>query len=195
MISTVLASCFFKEIMSKRCFPFASHFYTFTFKDSPLMNSPDLTILPATTADSALLTDITIRSKAFWGYSSEQIERWKKDLTITSRYIEQHTVFKLLLNRTCIAYYSFYAIDDTTIKLDNLFVDPTFIRQGHGSFLMKDLFQRAAQQGIELIQLDSEPFATAFYQVLGFKIIGQLPSSIKDRYLPVMECAVSDWKF
>ena len=46
-----------------------------------------MTIEKANNADHQLLTEITKKSKAYWGYSEEQIEIWSKFLTITSLYI------------------------------------------------------------------------------------------------------------
>ncbi|AYN02731.1 GNAT family N-acetyltransferase [Chryseobacterium sp. 3008163] len=37
------------------------------------------------------------------------------------------------------------------------------------------------------ITLDAEPNAKNFYKTFGFQTVGQLESSIKDRYLPIME--------
>ncbi|MFT6245466.1 MAG: hypothetical protein ACJA0U_003079 [Salibacteraceae bacterium] len=43
----------------------------------------------ASTSDAKDLTDLTIRSKSYWGYSSEQIEEWRDDLTISADYLEK----------------------------------------------------------------------------------------------------------
>ncbi len=43
---------------------------------------------------------------------------------------------------------------------------------------------------IDKITLDAEPNAENFYRIFGFETIGQLESSIKDRYLPIMELQV-----
>ena len=52
---------------------------------------------------------------------------------------------------------------------------------------MDDFLKRVKIIGFEKVILDSEPKAVAFYEKLGFKTIGQLPTSIKDRFLPIME--------
>jgi ribosomal protein S18 acetylase RimI-like enzyme len=60
----------------------------------------------------------------------------------------------------------------------------------YGKKLMEDLYDRIQQKGFEKIVLDSDPQAEAFYKKLGFKVVGQLASSIKDRFLPIMELEV-----
>jgi len=84
--------------------------------------------------DNIEISVLTAWSKAHWNYSSEQIEKWKDDLTISFEYI----------------------------------------------------------------YLDSDPNAEKFYQNLGFKVVGQLESSIKNRFLPIMELEIEQistlWK-
>ena len=46
--------------------------------------------------DNEILTAITKKSKAYWGYSEEQIIKWNDSLTITATYIETNSVFKLM---------------------------------------------------------------------------------------------------
>lgn len=42
----------------------------------------------ANSKDNEVLTAITKKSKAYWGYSDEQIKIWSELLTITPTYIE-----------------------------------------------------------------------------------------------------------
>ena len=55
---------------------------------------------------------------------------------------------------------------------------------------MNHFFKIVKNQGFEYIYLYSDPNAERFYQNLGFKIIGQLESSIKNRFLPIMELEI-----
>ena len=43
------------------------------------------------------------------------------------------------------------------------------------------------KEGCENIILESEPSAEIFYQKLGFQKIGALETSIKNRFMPIME--------
>lgn len=86
----------------------------------------------ANSNDHEVLTDITKKSKAYWGYSAEQIEAWSKLLTITEEYIETKSVYKLVIENKVAGYYAFFYEDDQTIKLDNLFILPEYIGKGFG---------------------------------------------------------------
>ncbi len=137
--------------------------------------------------DAQTLSDLTFRAKSYWNYSKEQLKRWEDDLTISTAYIDRNDVFKLILHNKIIAYYSYQFINNKVLLLDNIFVDPEYIGKGYGKTLMNHLIKEAIQARKEKIKLESEPNAAAFYKKMGFKIVGQLESSIKNRYLPIME--------
>lgn len=137
--------------------------------------------------DSVTLTDITYKGKAFWGYSAEQLERWKNELTISPEYIEKHETYKLLIEHETIGYYSFLKIDDDTIKLDNIFLLPEYIGKGYGRILMLDCIHKSKILQAKRIILDAEPNAEGFYKRLGFETYNRMESSIKRRLLPQME--------
>ncbi|WP_317197398.1 GNAT family N-acetyltransferase [Flavobacterium psychroterrae] len=86
-----------------------------------------------------------------------------------------------------IGYYSFFHESENTIKLDNLFVLPDFIGKGFGKILMNDFLNKLKNIDGQKVILNSEPNAETFYAKFGFVKIGQIETSIKDRYLPIME--------
>jgi GNAT superfamily N-acetyltransferase len=147
-------------------------------------------IIKAEIADSEILTVITKKSKAYWGFSEDILKEWEHLLTITKDYIEKNKVYKLVQNDQFIGYYSYFSTDENTIKLDNIFILPEFIGKGFGKILMNDFLKNIKQLGINKITLDSEPNAEKFYLTFGFETIGQIESSIKDRYLPIMELQI-----
>jgi len=152
-----------------------------------------MTIEKATKIDTEILTSITKKSKAHWGYSDEQISAWSELLTISSEYVEKNYVFKLIENDKIIGYYSYY-YDSDSILLDNLFILPEFIGKGFGKILMNDFLSRVKDSGQKRILLDSEPNAAQFYSKFGFIKIDEIKTSIKDRFLPVMELHLSQIK-
>ena len=147
-------------------------------------------ITKANISDAKKLTELTIRSKANWDYSPEQIEKWKEELTITQEYIANNSVYKLIVDERLIGYYSFFQISDGKAKLDNVFIEPEFIGKGYGKTLINDFLKRIESIGFKKVTLDSDPNAEIFYESLGFKMVGKLESSIKNRFLPVMEMEI-----
>jgi len=146
-----------------------------------------MTIQKAIPGDHEILTQITKKSKAYWGYSNEQIEDWSPFLTVTEEYIETNSVFNLMLDNEILGYYSFFHESENSIKLDNLFVLPDFIGKGFGKLLMNDFLVRLQDLSVQKVVLNSEPNAESFYIKFGFVKIGQIETSIKDRHLPIME--------
>lgn len=137
--------------------------------------------------DHEILTAITKKSKSYWGYSEEQIEIWSELLTITESYIETNAVYKLVVNKTTIGYYSYFHENEKTIRLDNLFVLPECIGKGFGQILMDDFLGRLHSLEINKVMLHSEPNAESFYTKFGFVKVGAIETSIKDRFLPIMK--------
>jgi predicted GNAT family acetyltransferase len=118
-----------------------------------------MTIQKAIPHDHKLLTEITKKSKAYWGYSDEQIEIWSELLTVTKEYIETKSVYNLIVDNKIIGYYSFFHESENTIKLDNLFVLPNFIGKGFGKILMNDFLVRMKNSDAQKVILNSEPNA------------------------------------
>lgn len=146
-----------------------------------------MTIELAPKSDQEILTSITKKSKAYWGYSEEQLEIWSDQLTITESYIEKNAVYKLVDAAATIGYYSYFHENEKTIRLDNLFVLPDYIGKGFGQILMNDFLNRMHSMGIDKIILDSEPNAGPFYARFGFVKVGAIETAIKNRFLPIME--------
>mgnify|MGYP006147949365 FL=1 len=147
-------------------------------------------IIKSTAEDNEILTEITKKSKAYWGYSDEQMESWSELLTITKNYIETNKVYKLVVDKLTVGYYSYVYLNEKEVKLDNLFVMPSYIGKGFGKLLMVNFLTEIENSEVEKITLDSEPNAASFYESFGFIKVGQIETSIKDRYLPIMELKI-----
>ncbi|MFY1045911.1 GNAT family N-acetyltransferase [Chryseobacterium sp. GP-SGM7] len=144
-------------------------------------------IIKATPSDNEVLTNITKLSKAYWGYSKEQMESWAEDLTITKDYIKKNEVYKLIVEKSVVGYYSYFIEENNHVKLDNLFILPEYVGKGFGKILMTDFLNKIKELKIKNITLEADPNAEKFYERFGFIKTGQIETSIKDRFLPIME--------
>ena len=144
-------------------------------------------ITQAINQDHKALTALTIRSKAFWGYTTAQIESWRDELTITREYIDSNQVYVLWQDQQLLGYYALAHITKAKASIDYLFIAPEQVGKGYGKLLCTDLIKRAKTMGYETITVDADPNAEAFYKKLGFETVGKLASSIKNRFLPIME--------
>ena len=137
--------------------------------------------------DAQYLTELTIRSKSYWNYSQKQIEAWRDELSISESYIVENIVYKLTENNTIMGYYSYYELNKSEVMLENLFVEPQYIGKGIGKRLMSDFLNRVINSNYQKVLLDADPNAENFYAKLGFKVIGKRKTSIKNRFMPIME--------
>ncbi|PQJ79376.1 GNAT family N-acetyltransferase [Polaribacter porphyrae] len=143
-------------------------------------------IVLATQKDSKKLTEIALISKAFWGYSKDLIESWRKDLTITSKMISDCSVYKFVVDESIAGFYVLNLPKENSIELEMLFVLPNFIGKGIGKQLLFHAFEKAKEYKAKSMRLLADPNAVPFYESKGFTIIDKKESSIEDRFLPVM---------
>ena len=140
--------------------------------------------------DAKKITDLTIRSKNYWNYGEKQIAEWKDELTITSKYIAENQVYKMTTSDGLIGFYAFQAESNKIVKLNFLFVAPEHIGNGYGKILINDFVKRIEKTDFKKVTLDADPNAEKFYEKVGFKVVGKLKSSIKNRFLPIMEMEI-----
>ncbi|MBZ0299010.1 MAG: GNAT family N-acetyltransferase [Anaerolineae bacterium] len=138
--------------------------------------------------EAPLLSDLALRSKAYWGYSAEFIAACRDDLTLSEAFIRETEVFVSEDSAGKIA--GFYALDrkaDGIADLNDLFVDPASIGGGHGRALFEHAIQLARSQGCREMRIDSDPFAEPFYQKMGAERMGEVESTVfPGRMLPLL---------
>jgi len=144
-------------------------------------------IVTASLSDSEILSEIAVKSKAFWGYSDEQIKSWTNELTVSKKMIQQLIVFKFISESKIVGFYILNQPKKSIIELEFLFVLPIFIGNGIGAKLLYHAFKTASKLNAKTITLLSDPNAVPFYKSKGFVIINQKESSIAGRFLPVMQ--------
>lgn len=145
----------------------------------------------AKSKDNAILSDIALKGKSFWGYEIEQLNEWKDDLTITPNYIEDNDVYKLVVEFEIVGFFSFLTSENNTLKLDYFFIYRQYIGKGLGKVLLNKAIEVAIEKKALKIILDADPNAESFYKHSGFKTYAQLESSVKNRFLPQMELVLN----
>ena len=144
-------------------------------------------IVSADVNDAIKLTEIALKSKAFWGYSKELIESWQNDLTVTSTMISECTVYKFLVDNAVAGFYVLNPSKGNSIELEMLFVLPKFIGKGIGKQLLHHSFKEAIKLNTTSMTLLADPNAVPFYNSQGFYEIDKKESSIVGRFLPVLQ--------
>jgi GNAT superfamily N-acetyltransferase len=75
-----------------------------------------------------------------------------------------------------------------TLDLDKLFIEPRHIRAGFGRILLTHAIDEARRRGARRLTILSDPYAAAFYERNGARLVGEASSdAIPGRSLPLYE--------
>jgi GNAT superfamily N-acetyltransferase len=140
-------------------------------------------------ADPALagaLSELARRSKGHWPYPAAWLEAWRAELTFTPQWIREHEVCAAMLEGEPVGVYAL-AGDGAVLELEHFWVCPRRMGRGVGRRLLEHAADRARARGAEAIEIDSDPYAEAFYRRLGARAVGRTPAPMPgapDRFLP-----------
>ena len=150
------------------------------------MNANHPIIRGAEPAEAQVITELVLRSKAYWGYSDEFMQYAAAVLTITPAYITEHPSYVLLQDGQLLGFASLKELTPDEVELDLLFVAPTAIGQGVGKRLAEYMIGVAAAAGYRTLFIESDPNAAGFYEKMGGQLIGHRPvPRIPGRELPL----------
>ena len=136
--------------------------------------------------EEEVLTALVLRSKASNGYDEAFMAACVAELTLPAEAIDSGEVF-VAEGDALLGMYRLIAKGELG-HVEDMFVDPQAKRSGVGRALWVHMEARARELGCSRLGLDADPFAVAFYQAMGMKIVGESPSgSIPGRMLPRME--------
>ena len=139
----------------------------------------DITIREALPHQATDLSDIALKAKGYWGYSSEQLDLWRKEfLTVSPEYVKANRVWVAAVDTQQLV--GFAAIEQSGEEaiLEHLWVLPAYIGRGIG----KRLFFHVAAT-IPRFVFTSDPHADGFYQKLGAQKIGDYYSVLQKKML------------
>jgi predicted N-acetyltransferase YhbS len=143
-------------------------------------------IRPAQPAEAEQLSELTLRSKGFWGYDEAFLEACRDELSVDADYMEKNPVYVIEHESRCAGIYSLEQIDVNEVELGLLFVEPKFIGGGLGRQLINHAKQKASELGYSSMLIQGDPNAVSFYLAAGGEPAGQSPSlSIPGRMLPL----------
>ena len=64
-------------------------------------------------------------------------------------------------------------IESDVLELEDLFVDPDWMRRGVGRRLVADVVAQARREAVARIEVTANPHADAFYRSVGFVYLGR----------------------
>lgn len=141
----------------------------------------------ARVTEASLLTSLTVRSKAYWGYSEDFMEACADELVVPMENLQSqnHSYIVVESNDELIGYYGLEPVSATKIELSALFIEPKFIGRGLGKAILTHAMKSAFELGGKELTFESDPNAEGFYLANGAIITGKKESlSFSGRYLP-----------
>lgn len=147
-------------------------------------------IRPARMDELADLSALCLRSKAHWGYDDAFIKACRDELRIDQNHLGAGLVVYEIKSR--VQGLAQVVLNGSESELALLYVDPDHIGKGLGNRLFSWAVDFARQGGAQVLHIDADPNAQAFYERAGARLIGKsLSGSIPGRFLPKLEFPLS----
>ena len=139
-------------------------------------------------SQARVLSELAVRSKAYWGYPPDFLAACREELTFTGPQMEapdwSFTVAEA--SRRAVGFYALRRESAPEIELEALFLEPAWIGQGVGRRLVEHALRRARRLGASALTVQSDPGAAGFYLTMGARAAGWRDShSIAGRRLPM----------
>lgn len=150
-------------------------------------------IRKALATEAELISELSIRSKAYWGYDDEFMSSCRNELSQSREQIEDEAncYFVAEFKSEVVGFYKLESLNKEAIVLEALFVEPLLIGSGVGRVLFEHAKSVALEKGGRYLTLQSDPYAEPFYRAMGALVVGREESgSIEGRYLPIMQIAL-----
>jgi GNAT superfamily N-acetyltransferase len=153
--------------------------------------TPGITLRPARPDEKPALDALCFRAKAHWGYDADFMARSRDALRVPDSAIRAGLAFVAADADRPLGVASFgvasLAVETPDIaQLDLLFVEPAMIGTGIGAALFELAAATARAAGATRLDIHADPFAAGFYDRMGARRIGDVPSDvIPGRLLPL----------
>jgi GNAT superfamily N-acetyltransferase len=139
---------------------------------------------PARPDEAPFLSDLAVRSKAYWGYDDKFLAVSRILLAVKPDEMTERRVTVVEEDGTVLGFYALEG-EPPEGELGLMFVDPEHLRRGIGQRLWTHVVATARDAGLTRFTIDSDPFAEEFYLAMGAVRTGTSPSSVRPgRELP-----------
>lgn len=150
-------------------------------------------IREAQAEDANALTKLAHAAKQSWGYPEELMQAWSAALTFDAAVLSAMHVGVAEGDAGILGFYALMG-SGHSVQLEHLWVWPDQMGKGVGRSLVDHALAAAARRGAEVLVIESDPNAEAFYRRLGAVRVGTIPApapGYPDRTLPVLEVAIN----
>lgn len=128
--------------------------------------------------EAEILTNIAIKSEAYWGYDFEYMEKFKKIYKVTKEFISNNPTFIIEDDDNIVGFYGILNEKNET-ALEYFFIEPNFIGKGYGKVLWSHMINNCKCIRIKEFEIVTSPEAKEFYIKMGAVQIGEIESLVK----------------
>lgn len=125
-----------------------------------------------------ILTDIAIKSEAYWGYDSDYMDKFKSIYNVSEEFIKNNPTVLIEEDNSVIGFYGLICKNNET-SLEYFFIEPKYIGKGYGKLLWNYLVSDCKNLGIENFDIVTSPQAKEFYVKMGAIPCGEVESLLK----------------
>jgi GNAT superfamily N-acetyltransferase len=154
------------------------------------MVAAEVRLRAAEPADCDDLVEITVASKASWGYPGEIIREWAEGLHISQELLDATETVVAERGGRAVAWAQLVPPVEGVAVLNHLWVVPGSMHAGIGTRLFRWAAARAREQGAATMEWESDPNAVGFYRQMGGRTVRTVRSEW-GRDLPVMAIELS----
>lgn len=141
-------------------------------------------IYPASYRDYEKLTNLAIRSEAYWGYDCNYMDRFKETYKVDQEFIKNNPTYTIKENEEIVGFYGIL-IDEKESSLEYFFIEPKYIGKGYGRLLWDHAIDICKKLSIKEFEIVTSPQAKDFYMKMGAKLQDEVESLvIKGRVIP-----------
>jgi GNAT superfamily N-acetyltransferase len=141
--------------------------------------------------EASVLSELALRSKGYWGYDTAFLASCRQELSYNEKQLSSpEYCFKVaeLNSGVMTGFFALNWLGSDHPELEALFIDPAYIGQGWGKYLLNAAIVVAKTHHAKSIKLQADPFAEDFYRANGAVKVGQTESlSVPGRFLPLLE--------
>jgi ribosomal protein S18 acetylase RimI-like enzyme len=127
--------------------------------------------------ESDALSSLAFASKAYWGYSAEQLEAWSDMLRVAPESVANEPTYVAESDGRIVGVVQL-GTASTPWQIDCLWVHPERTRRGIGTRLIEQAAAYATAHGQSELLVGADPNAEAFYLRLGARRVGELAAAI-----------------
>lgn len=125
-----------------------------------------------------ILTDIAIKSEAYWGYDSDYMDKFKFIYKVSEEFINNNPTVIMEEDENISGFYGILTEQNET-SLEYFFIEPKYIGHGYGKILWNYLVKDCKNLGIKEFSIVTSPQAKEFYVKMGAIPCGEVESLLK----------------